>query len=246
MNVAILGGSFNPPHICHIFVTQYVLATTDVEQVWFLPCYQHAFGKPLAPFEHRLALCRLAVSSFRENVVNVFSFEQERQGPSWTIDTVRYLKQMFPDFNFRWIIGSDVLYELDKWKDFDQLVELISFVIVLRSGSESPVVSLRQSLRQAQDRTQDAAQLVAQSPVTERCQSMVTERRRSTTRASKEQQTLLELYEQCQELAQQGIQLPNVSSSQIRERVKRHLSIDHLVPHAVKAYIEKHSLYKDD
>ncbi len=38
-------GSFDPPHICHVFIAQYVLATTDVEQVWFLPCYQHAFGK---------------------------------------------------------------------------------------------------------------------------------------------------------------------------------------------------------
>lgn len=213
-NVAILGGSFNPPHICHTFMTQYVLATTDVTQIWFLPCYQHAFGKALAPFEHRLAMCRLAVLSFQEKKIQVLPLERERKGTSWTIDTVRYLKHIFPDVNFRWIIGSDVLSELNKWKDFDQLVDLISFVIVPRSGSEVP----------------DISQSVAHS----------------TTSLSNMQRTLYHLYVQCQELEQQGIQLPNVSSSQIRERLKQRRSIDLLVPHAVKKYIEKHSLYKQD
>lgn len=225
MNVAILGGSFNPPHICHIFMTQYVLATADVEQVWFLPCYQHAFGKPLAPFEHRFALCQLAVSCFQENVVKVLPLERERQGTSWTIDTVRYIKKVFPDINFRWIIGSDVLYELENWKDFDQLVELISFVIVPRSGSKSPAVST----------------LIDQSMITERSSpsTAITERSRST----QEQQTLFQLYAQCQELEQLGIQLPDVSSTQIRERLKHQQAIDHLVPHTVKMYIEKYALY---
>lgn len=214
MNIALLGGSFNPPHICHIFIAQYVLATADVEQVWFLPCYQHAFGKQLAPFEHRLALCQLAVASFPEHRIKVLPLERERQGTSWTIDTVRYVTRMFPDMHFMWIIGSDVLFELDKWKDFDQLQELISFVIVPRAGAE-PV---------------DVSQLVDHS----------------TARSSKARQTLHQLHAQCQELKQQGIFLPDISSSRIRERIKNGLSIQHLVPRLVQNYIEKYSLYKND
>ena len=135
MKVAILGGSFNPPHICHVFVTHYILATSDVDQLWFLPCYKHAFGKILAPFHHRLAMCSLAIESFQANLVEVLPLEQKRQGTSWTIDTVRYLKQNYPNIDFTWIIGSDVLDELDKWKDFDQLQHLISFLVVPRAGS---------------------------------------------------------------------------------------------------------------
>ncbi|GAK55527.1 probable nicotinate-nucleotide adenylyltransferase [Candidatus Vecturithrix granuli] len=214
MNIALLGGSFNPPHICHIFIAQYVLATTDVEQVWFLPCYQHAFGKQLAPFEHRLALCQLAVASFSEHRIKVLPLERERQGTSWTIDTVRYVIRMFPDMHFIWIIGSDVLSELDKWKDFDQLLELISFVIVPRAGAEPIDVSPSSN-----------------HPMVD---------------SSKARQTLHQLRAQYQELKQQGIFLPDVSSSRIRERIKNGLSIQHLVPRPVKDYIEKYSLYRND
>ncbi|MDY0094945.1 MAG: nicotinate (nicotinamide) nucleotide adenylyltransferase [Candidatus Vecturithrix sp.] len=212
--IALLGGSFNPPHICHVFIAQYVLATTDVEQVWFLPCYQHAFGKRLAPFEHRFALCQLAVASFPENRIKVLPLERERQGTSWTIDTVRYVIRKFPDMRFIWIIGSDVLSELDKWKDFDQLQELISFMIVPRAEAEPVTIS----------------QLVIHS----------------RSHSSKTRQTLHQLHAQCQELQQQGIFLPDVSSSRIRERIKNGLPIQHLVPRRVNDYIEKYSLYKND
>lgn len=222
MNIALLGGSFNPPHICHIFIAQYVLATADIEQIWFLPCYQHAFGKRLAPFEHRLALCQLAVASCPENRIKVLPLEQERQGTSWTIDTVRYVTQMFPDMHFMWIIGSDVLSELERWKDFEQLQELISFIIIPRAGAE-PL---------------DVSPLSHDSPVTEHSQR--------TAHSSKARQTLSQLHAQYQELRQQGIFLPDVSSSRIRERIKNGLSIQHLVPRPVKDYIETHALYRND
>jgi nicotinate-nucleotide adenylyltransferase len=135
MKIAVLGGSFNPPHICHVFVSCYVVATGEVDQLWLVPCYKHAFGKELASFQHRLTMCGLAVEAFRPDVVKVSAIEEERQGTSWTIDTVRYLKATYPEHDFTWIIGSDVLDELDRWKDFDQLQQLISFIVVPRAGS---------------------------------------------------------------------------------------------------------------
>ena len=211
MKVAILGGSFNPPHICHLFVTHYVLATSDVDQLWFLPCYKHAFGKVLAPFHHRLAMCTLAVESFRENLVKVLPLEQERPGTSWTIDTVRYLKQSYPDVDFIWIIGSDVLYELYKWKDFDQLQGLISFLVVPRAGSFQG-----NSVQQAGPSVSHPGEKIG---------------------------SLQRLQEQRDALERQGIQLPNVSSSLIRERVKQKQPIHHLVPRTVEEYIYAHKLY---
>ncbi|MBD3304756.1 nicotinate (nicotinamide) nucleotide adenylyltransferase [candidate division KSB3 bacterium] len=204
MNVAILGGSFNPPHICHVLLTQYVVATAQIDQVWFLPCYQHAFGKALAPFHHRLTMCSLAVASFREGIVRVIPLERDRQGTSWTIDTVRHLQQHYPDIDFTWVIGSDVLSELPGWKDFDQLQHLISFLVIPRAGS-----------------------------LTSEC-SPVDGAPNSQLHALKTQRDALE---------QQGIQLPNISSTLVRERVRQQASIRHLVPREVEAYIYAHKLY---
>ncbi|PID58105.1 nicotinate (nicotinamide) nucleotide adenylyltransferase [candidate division KSB3 bacterium] len=136
MKIAILGGSFNPPHICHLFAIQYVLATLECQQLWMLPCYRHAFGKRLASFEHRLAMCRFSVAGFKEDQVLALPLEQERQGTSWSIDTVRYLKQRSPEHTFYWIIGSDVLHELERWKDFHELQQLVSFFVLPRAGTE--------------------------------------------------------------------------------------------------------------
>ena len=134
MKIAILGGSFNPPHICHTFMCCYVLATTDVDQIWILPCYQHAFRKKLEAFHHRFAMCQHAITPLRESRVIVSAIEQERQGTSWTIDTVRYLCTHYPEHEFLWVIGTDVLADLGKWKNVEELNQLITFLVVPRSG----------------------------------------------------------------------------------------------------------------
>ncbi len=134
MKIAILGGSFNPPHICHTFVCCYVLSTTDVDQIWMVPCYRHAFGKTLETFQHRFAMCRYAVEPLQESRVIVSAIEQERRGTSWTIDTARYIRAQYPDHEFVWVIGSDVLTDLGNWKNVEELNHLITFLVVPRSG----------------------------------------------------------------------------------------------------------------
>lgn len=163
MNIAILGGSFNPPHVCHLFALQYMLAASDAEQAWLLPCYQHAFGKTLAPFEHRLAMCQLAVSDFRDERVRALPLERDRQGTSWTIETVRCIKRLRPNDDLLWAVGSDVLSELDRWKAFDELQRLITFFVIPRAGfsplsapaapflSEEAAATLRRLRQQAHE-----------------------------------------------------------------------------------------------
>ena len=205
MKIAILGGSFNPPHICHVFLLQYILATTDVDRVWLVPCYQHAFGKTLAPFDQRLAMCRLAVASLRADAVDVLSLERDRQGTRWTIDTVRDLRRLYPDDEFFWVIGSDVLPELPYWKEFDALQSMITFLVMPRTRTS---VVPRENVAPPD--------------------SAVLSRLRAT----------------CRELAAQGVELPNISSSAIRERIKHQQPIDYLVPQAVAQYIAQHNLYR--
>ena len=209
MNIAILGGSFNPPHICHLFALQYMLAASDADQAWLLPCYQHAFGKTLAPFEHRFAMCQLVVSDFRDERVRALPLERDRQGTSWTIETARHIKRLHPDDELIWAIGSDVLFELDRWRAFEELQRLITFFVVPRAGfsaSSSPASS-------ASAISADAAA------------------------------TLQRLRQHAQELERQGMFLPNISSSLIRERIQQRQPIRHLVPASVAAYIDAHRLY---
>ena len=217
MIVAILGGSFNPPHICHLFAMQYVLATSDCQEIWMLPCYKHAFGKRLAPFEHRLAMCRLSVAGFDKQQAQALPLERERQGTSWTIDTVRYLRQRYPEHDFRWIIGSDVLNELERWKDFHELQRLVSFFVLPRVGSLPADGSL-------QNRHSPHEPALV------------------TSEGSSE--LIRDLQQQCRMLEQLGILLPAVSSSLIRERVQRQQAIHQLVSHEVERYIHEHNLYR--
>jgi nicotinate-nucleotide adenylyltransferase len=230
MKIAVLGGSFNPPHMCHVFISCYVLAGFDVDQVWFVPCYKHAFGKKLVPFHHRFMMCCLAVESIREDLVNVSSIEQERHGTSWTIETVRYLKDSYPDHDFTWIIGSDVLSELDKWKDFEQLRQLISFIVVPRAGSSSEM----------DDRSQKGK--ISLSGKTSRC---LNEQRKEKTNLTQDTEYLKRLKTQVSRADTLAFQFPNISSTLIRKRVKQEKPITHLVPKKIEEYIRTHKLYQE-
>jgi nicotinate-nucleotide adenylyltransferase len=69
VRVALYGGSFNPAHVAHQMVALYVLETAAVDQLWLLPAYEHALGKPLAPFADRLAMCQLAAAALGPRVI---------------------------------------------------------------------------------------------------------------------------------------------------------------------------------
>jgi nicotinate-nucleotide adenylyltransferase len=133
---ALLGGSFDPPHVCHLLISLYVLQATEAREVWWVPCAQHAFGKDSAPFEQRLALCRTAARHVP--ALSVLGLERTRGGISYTIDTVTELRAAHPDRNFLWIIGSDLLDELPRWHRWDELREQVTFLVVPRGDTPLP------------------------------------------------------------------------------------------------------------
>lgn len=214
MKIAILGGSFNPPHICHTFVCCYVLATTDVDHVWVVPCYQHAFGKPLEAFEHRLAMCRHAIEPLSTSRVLVSEIERERQGTSWTIDTVRHLRAEYPEHEFLWVIGSDVLTDLGKWRGVAELNQLITFLVVPRGGFSQKSEAAHAHAANANLLSPDYA---VDRPLLNIRRDLI---------------------------APDDFQLPGLSSSLIRQRIQAGQSITHLVSKPVAEYIEAHQLYR--
>jgi len=136
VNVFLFGGSFNPPHIAHVFAVTYVLATEEVDQVAVVPCYVHPFAKELAPFEHRFAMCERAMGWLpRTKVLRV---EEELGGESRTLRTVEHLRKMHPDWRLRLVLGADVLLEGPRWQGFDRLTELAPPIILGRAGVLTP------------------------------------------------------------------------------------------------------------
>lgn len=136
--IALFGGSFNPPHVGHLLVTAYVLATQEVDEVWLMPAHRHAFGKELAPFHHRVEMCALLAATFARGV-RTTTVEAEVPGAGYTVDTLRYLVERHPDHRFRLVIGTDILDETHAWKDFEQVERLAPPLVVARSGHPHPL-----------------------------------------------------------------------------------------------------------
>lgn len=140
MRVAVYGGSFNPPHVAHGMVAAWLLWTGQCEEVWLVPVFRHAFeglhNKSLAPFETRLAWCA-AFAADIDPRVRVCPIEAELPTPSFTIETLRALRQRNPGVTLRLVVGADVLPQVPKWRAWDEIVAEFSPVLVGRVGYPS-------------------------------------------------------------------------------------------------------------
>jgi nicotinate-nucleotide adenylyltransferase len=135
--IALLGGSFNPPHVAHVMAAWWALATQGVREVWLLPAWRHPFGKQLAPFDDRVAMCRLAVAAIRG--AHVCTAEAELAGDPLcgkTARTLEHLTAKHPDLRFALLVGADILPETPKWYRWDLVESLARVVVVGRQGYE--------------------------------------------------------------------------------------------------------------
>lgn len=135
VKIALLGGTFDPPHNAHRDACAYLLEQEDFDRVWLMPTYKHAFGKQTAEFHHRAAMCALLCRPFRGRVL-VSEVERNLAGAgvNRTIDTISYLKAHHPHEDFTFIIGSDNLDQLSEWKDIEKLKQEIPFLVLRRPG----------------------------------------------------------------------------------------------------------------
>jgi nicotinate-nucleotide adenylyltransferase len=131
-NVAIFGGSFNPPHVAHVLAIAWVLATEDVDQIVVVPAFQHPFAKTLAPFDARLRMCELAAGWLPN--VTISRVEEELGGESRTLRTLEHLASQNPEWRMRLVMGTDILLEADKWFRFDRVQELAPPLVLGRVG----------------------------------------------------------------------------------------------------------------
>jgi nicotinate-nucleotide adenylyltransferase len=137
--IGILGGTFDPPHIGHLIIAETVRTELQLEEIWFIPTFEppHKLEATMDA-ESRIDMLKLALADNNSFILN--TIEVERSGKSYTIDTMKQLKDTFPDNEYYFIIGADMVEYLPKWYRIDELLQLVRFVGVKRVGysMESP------------------------------------------------------------------------------------------------------------
>ncbi|HWB28067.1 MAG TPA: nicotinate (nicotinamide) nucleotide adenylyltransferase [Chitinophagaceae bacterium] len=136
MKIGLYFGSFNPIHTGHLIIASYIANNTEIEKVWFVVSPQNPFKKSSALLNeyHRLHLVKLATEDNNQLQASDIEFKLPR--PSYTIDTIAYLKEKYPQHEFYIIMGSDGLQNIEKWKNFDALKKDVPFIIYKRPGFE--------------------------------------------------------------------------------------------------------------
>ena len=135
-NIGLFFGSFNPIHIGHMVIANWFVEYTDLDRVWFVVSPQNPFKekKSLLADHHRLALVRQAIEDDPRFWVTDIEFKMPK--PSYTIDTLTYLQEKYPDHRFTLLAGSDQLPTFDKWKNPEQILEQYKLYVYARPGYE--------------------------------------------------------------------------------------------------------------
>ncbi len=193
MKIGFLGGSFDPIHFGHLLAAQDAYEQHKLDRLIIVPAAQ----APLKPNEtqstssDRLAMVRAATEW--DTRFEVSDFELSRGGVSFTIDSARYFRSLYPNDELYWVIGGDQLPKLHLWKDIGELAKLVEFIFLERPGYPVKATPDIPGLR------------------LHRCDG----------------------------------HLLAISSTELRDRTRRGLSLDYFVPHKAIVYIRQKGLYRE-
>ena len=155
--VGLFGGSFNPIHVGHLIMAERVRETLGLDKIYFMPTNiaPHVDTKKNLPADVRVEMVKLAI---QENpYFELELVEMEREEKSYTYDTIRILKERYPDREYVFIIGGDMVEYLPKWYKIEDLLTEVQFVAVARKGYhatspypvlwvENPVIEISSTL----------------------------------------------------------------------------------------------------
>lgn len=201
MKIGIMGGTFDPIHNGHLIVAEYTRTYLNLDRIIFIPSGKHPFkdNKKVTDPNKRMDMISLSIES--NKYFNLSDIEINREGITYTIDTIKTLKAYYKKDEIFFIIGSDILFQIEKWKDFDHLIEIVRFALISRPSDNN-------------------------------------------IEATNKLKDLKEKYKI--NIIEVEAPLIDISSTEIRNRVKEGLSIKYLVPELVNNYIIEHNLYSKD
>lgn len=122
MKVGLFFGSFNPIHVGHMIIANYMVENTDLEEVWLMvtPQNPHKNQRNLLNEYDRLEMANLAIKDNPKLRASNFEFNLPR--PSFTVDTLIRLKEKYPGYEFALIMGTDTVNTLPKWKNHEEII----------------------------------------------------------------------------------------------------------------------------
>jgi nicotinate-nucleotide adenylyltransferase len=136
MKIGLYFGSFNPVHHGHLIIANHVVQSTELDQVWFVVSPQNPLKPAVGLLNeyHRLFLIKTAIDG--ENHLKVSDIEFKLPRPSFTIDTLTYIREKYLHHDFSIIMGSDSYQNLPRWKNYEQLLKTTALFIYIRAGFE--------------------------------------------------------------------------------------------------------------
>ena len=138
--VGLYFGSFNPIHLGHLIIANHMLIRADLDEVWIVvtPSSPFKLNTEMIAEQHRLQMVKLAVSENPSIFASDVEFTLDR--PSYTVDTLRFLRDKFTQIEFSVILGEDNYQNLHKWKDYSEIVDNHRLLIYPRRLSSSTEV----------------------------------------------------------------------------------------------------------
>ncbi len=203
MRIGIFGGSFDPVHLGHLLLAETCREQARLDQVWFMPAASppHKRRNVLSPAKDRLEMLRLAIGGHAG--FQVSTLEVDRGGVSYTVDTLRQLREQHGSDELFLLMGGDTLADLPKWREPAEILTIATPVVVQRHGAPVPNFAVLTALVDSA-RLATFSEYIVEMPVVE------------------------------------------ISSTELRERVKSGRSIRFRTPRAVEKFIEAQKLYLDN
>ncbi|WP_422486276.1 nicotinate-nucleotide adenylyltransferase [Gudongella sp. DL1XJH-153] len=201
MAIGLMGGTFNPIHMGHLLIGEYIREEWKLSKVIYIPSGNppHKTGGEVLEASHRVKLVQLAIEN--NSFFELSFIELNREGFSFTIDTIRQMHLEYPYEKLYFIIGTDTLFELETWKSFQKIANEIEFIMYGRG---------RHSKKDVEEKLQNL-------------------REKHGFRIHRSNGPEIE-----------------ISSTNIRDRINKGLSVKYMIPDSLIEEIEKESLYKGE
>ena len=194
MNIGVFGGSFNPVHNGHIKIAQEFIKAAKLDKLIVIPAGEpfYKFNTDMAPAKDRLNMCKIAF----EGIADISDIEISQKGMSYTCDTLKAVKDMYPEGNIFMLCGSDVLNSINYWKNSEEIFNIAKICSFVRPGFDVN----KATEEKIKDGIFDAVVFEAD--------------------------------------------MPDISSTDVRERIKKGKYISSLVPPNIEKYIAENNIYK--
>lgn len=223
--VGLFGGTFNPIHNGHLNLAKNVQELFKLDLIYFIPAAlpPHKNSTNLTDFQNRFEMICLAIS--KSNGFRISDVEMARSGISYTIDTVRYFKSTFPEnYQFFLLMGVDAVFEINTWKSFQDLLKLIPFIVMIRPETDI-------------DGTNIKKRPFSWAKLTDYLKTNISDGYNFS------EKTFCYHHKNRPSIFTCNISPQNISSSNIRELIRKKKAFQHLLPKKVADYIKAKGLY---